>query len=65
MDAFKAMGFGALVSVCVAVVIGSQGTAGGQLAIQSLEIADQKIYWSWPIFLAGTGVFWGLLLLQK
>ncbi len=65
MELFKAMAFGALVSVCIAVVIGSQGSAGGQLAIQSLMVADQKVYWSWPIFLAGTGVFWGLMLLQK
>ena len=65
MDLIKAMGFGALITACIAVVIGSQGTAGGQLAIQSYDVVDYKVYWSWPVFLAGTGLFWGLLLLQK
>jgi len=65
MDLLKAIGFGALVSVCIAVVIGSQGSTGGQLAIQSVNVADVKLYWSLPMFLAGTGLFWGLLLLQR
>ncbi len=65
MDLLKAMGFGALISCCVAVVIGSQGTAGGQLAIQSVDVADVRVYFSWPVFLAATGLFWGLLLLQR
>ena len=65
MDMLKAMGVGALVTGCIAVVIGTQGSAGGQLAIHALDIADYRVYWSWPMFLAGTGLFWGLLLLQR
>lgn len=65
MELLKAMIFGAVVSGCVAVVIGSQGTAGGQLAIEIVRVADFKLYWSWPMFLAGTGLFFGLLLLQR
>ncbi len=65
MDLLKAMGFGALISGCVALVIGTQGSSGGQLVIQSFDVADFKLYWSWPVFFAGTGLFWGLLLLQR
>lgn len=65
MDLIKAIGFGALISGCVAIVIGTQGSGGGQLAIQSFEVADQKLYWSWRVFIAATGLFWGLLLLQR
>ncbi len=65
MDLLKAMGFGALIACCVSVVIGTQGSTGGQLAIQSFEVADFKVYWSWSLFLVSTGLFWGLLLLQR
>ncbi len=65
MDLLKAIGFGALISACVAMVIGTQGTSGGQLAIQSFELADFRLYFSMPVFLASTGLFWGLLLLQR
>ena len=65
MGLLKAMGFGALVTGCIAVVIGTQGSSGGALAIESFKVADVRLYWSWPMFLAGTGLFWGLLLLQK
>jgi len=65
MDLLKAMGIAAVVTGCVAIVIGSQGTSGGQLAIHPLIIGDAKLYWSWPLFLAGSGLSWGLLLLQR
>ena len=65
MDLLKAMGFAAVITGCLSLVIGSQGTSAGQLAIHSMELCDLKIYWSWPVFLAGTGLFWGILLLQR
>ena len=65
MDLLKAIGFGGLVTGCIAVVIGTQGSSGGQLAIHAIELYDYKVFWSWPMFFAGTGLFWGLLLLQR
>jgi len=71
MEVIKAMVFGAVVSGCVAVVVGSQGTAAGPLAIEAVDVddfisaIDLRIYWSWPMFLAGTGLFWALSLLQR
>ena len=61
----KAILFGAIVTWCVALVVGSQGSNGGALAVHSLQFIDYKIYWSWPMFRAGTGLSWGLVLLQK
>jgi hypothetical protein len=46
-------------------VIGSQGTATGPLAIQLVSLADAKFYWSWPVFLLGSGLAWGMMLLQR
>lgn len=65
MDLLKAMIIAAVVTGCVAIVIGSQGTSAGQLAIQPMSVGDVKLYWSWPIFLAGSGLSWGLMLLQR
>lgn len=65
MDMLKALGLGAVLSGVVALVIGSQGSSGGFLDIHLMTLATQKIYWSWPLFLFGAGVSWGVLALQR
>lgn len=65
MEVIKAMGFVALITGCATLVMGLQGWTGGQLAIHSIQLADIRFYWSWPMFTGGTGLFWGLLLLQR
>ncbi|MEE4205349.1 MAG: hypothetical protein V2I39_03600 [Erythrobacter sp.] len=61
----KATVFSAIVTGCVALVLGSQGATGGRLAVEALELGDFRIFWSWPLFLSGSGLFWGLILLQR
>jgi hypothetical protein len=65
MDFLKALMLGVILSATIGLVIGSQGTSAGPLAIQLVSLADAKIYWSWPVFLSGTGLAWGLMLLQR
>jgi hypothetical protein len=65
MDLWKAFTLGAVLSVTIGLVIGSQGTAAGPLAIQLVSLADTKLYWSWPVFLLGSGLAWGLMLPQR
>ncbi len=65
MEMLKAFIFGALMSATIGLVIGSQGTSAGPLAIHMVAIADAKVYWSWPVFLSGSGLAWGLMLLQR
>ena len=65
MDLFKAMAFAAVLTGCVAIVIGSQGTGGGPLAIEAHTLNGIKLYWSWPVFVCSSGLGWGLLLLQR
>lgn len=65
MDLLKAMVVAAAITVTVAIVIGSQGTTGGALAIQKFTVADVRVFWSWPVFLTGTGLGWGIMLLQR
>ena len=65
MDMLKALGLGAVLTGSVALVIGSQGSSGGYLAIHSMVMGDYRMFWSWPLFLAGSGVSWGLMALQR
>ncbi|QIQ87452.1 hypothetical protein [Erythrobacter sp.] len=61
----KALVFGAIVTGCVALVIGSQGSSGGRLAIEAVQVGDVRLFWSWPLFFSGSGIAWGLILLQR
>ncbi len=66
MDVIKSVILGAILSVTIGLVIGTQGTSGGALAIHLVEVADNmRLYWSWPVFLSGSGLSFGLLLLQR
>lgn len=65
MDFIKASILGTVLTGVVSLVIGSQGSAGGQLAIRLIHAGDTQFYWSWPLFLAGTGLAWGLMIMQR
>lgn len=65
MGLIKAMILGAVLSATIALVIGSQGTSGGALAIHLVPVAQAKLYWSWPVFFSGSGLAWGIMLLQR
>lgn len=65
MDFIKAAGLGGVLTGVVSLVIGSQGSRGGQLAIHLMEAGQYELYWSWPLFLAGTGLAWALLIMQR
>lgn len=61
----KAMGFGVILTGAIALIIGSQGSSAGPLMIEGLKLNGYTLYWSWPIFAAGSGLSWGIILLQK
>jgi hypothetical protein len=65
MDLIKSLTFGAILSAAIALVIGSQGTSAGALAIHLVDVGDARVYWSWPVFFSGSGLSFGLLLLQR
>jgi hypothetical protein len=56
---------GAILSATIALVIGSQGSSAGPLAIHPVHIAEVKLYWSWPVFFSGSGLAWAIMLLQR
>ena len=65
MEMIKAATLGAILTATIALVIGSQGTSAGPLAIHLVSVAEAKLYWSWPIFLSGSGLSWGIMMLQR
>jgi hypothetical protein len=65
MDLLKAMGLAALLTGCVALVIGSQGTSAGSLAIHPMTVGEFRVYWSWPLFLIASSLSWAIMLLQR
>lgn len=65
MEIFKAIFLGALLSGIFSLVIGSQGTSAGYAAIHHFTVEGQRVYWSWPIFFAATGLWWGLMAIQR
>lgn len=65
MELLKASVLGAILSATIGLVIGSQGTSAGLLAIHMVSLAEAQVYWSWPVFLSGTGLSFALMLLQR
>jgi len=65
MPLVKAIPLALVLTFVVALVVGSQGSSGGVLAIQNFDLGSYKLLWSWPMFFASTGLGWGLLLLMK
>ena len=61
---FKALPFGIFFTIIVALFMGSGGATGGTLAIRHVEVMDIPFYWSWYLFLGGTGITWALLLMM-
>ncbi|AXK41363.1 MULTISPECIES: hypothetical protein [Erythrobacter] len=65
MELVKAVPLGAILTLIVALTIGSQGSRGGQLAIFRVELHQFDFWWSWPLFIGGTALAWGIMLLQR
>lgn len=61
----KAIALGTILTGTVALVVGSQGSSAGALAVHEMTVGDYKVFWSWPLFIAGTGLSWGIMWLQR
>jgi len=60
----KAILLGTILTLIGAGIFGYAGTTAGFLNVHHLPIPDYRIYWSWPMFLAFTGLAWALLLMM-
>ena len=60
----KALVFGAILAFVVSLFIGSGGSSAGVLNVTRYTIEGVSFYWSWMLFLAGTGLSFGILLMM-
>jgi hypothetical protein len=58
MALFKALIPGLILTLVIAVILGSNGAPGGWLNVHRLEIEQIHFYWSWPLFFVSTGLGW-------
>lgn len=52
-----------LLTWIVSLVIGSQGSKGGALAITHTFYEGHELYWSWPLFMGAAGLAWAIFSL--
>ncbi|HYD25809.1 MAG TPA: hypothetical protein VEB68_13540 [Croceibacterium sp.] len=60
----KAIVLGLVLAGLVSLFIGSGGSSGGLLNVHQMAIADVHFYWSWPLFVIGTALAFGLFLMM-
>ena len=67
---FKAIPFGIILTLLVALFMGSGGASGGMLNIFEVQVdaldglLNFDFYWSWMLFLAGTGLAFVFVLMM-
>lgn len=61
MDFFKALVPGAILTFVVCALLGAGGSDGGWLSVTKYYIQGHNIYWSWVMFVIGTGLSWLLI----
>lgn len=65
MAFIKALIPGLILTLIVAALIGAGGSTGGFLDIHLAAISGHKFHWSWPLFIAGTGLAWGIFWMME
>jgi hypothetical protein len=60
----KAIALGMFLAFIVSLFIGSGGSSGGMLNVRLVTIEGFEFYWSWALFVIGTGLSFGIFLLM-
>ncbi len=61
----KATVLGIALALLVSLFIGSGGSSGGLLNVRDVAVQDFHFFWSWPLFLIGTALSFGLFLMME
>jgi len=65
MPFVKALIPGTILTFVVCLIMGSNGATGAWLDIHRITFESYDIYWSWPLFVASTGVSWGIFWMME
>ena len=60
----KALVLGIFLAVIVSLFIGSGGSSGGLLHVHSVAFQGYDFYWSWPLFVIGTALSFGIFIMM-
>ncbi len=60
----KALVLGIFLALIVSLFIGSGGSSGGLLHVREVAIEGYDFYWSWPLFVIGTALSFGLFVMM-
>ena len=60
----KAVVAGIFLALIVSLFIGSGGSSGGLLNVRDVTVQGYDFYWSWPLFVIGTALSFGLFLMM-
>jgi hypothetical protein len=60
----KAVALGIFLALLVSLFIGSGGSSGGLLNVRTVAYEGYQFYWSWALFLIGTGISFGIFLMM-
>lgn len=60
----KALALGIFLALIVSLFIGSGGSSGGMLNVRAVMFEGYQFYWSWALFVIGTGLSFGIFLMM-
>ena len=60
----KAVVLGIFLALIVSLFIGSGGSSGGLLNVRHVAVETYQFYWSWPLFVIGTALSFGIFLMM-
>jgi hypothetical protein len=64
MSLVKAILLGGLLTWIVSLILGNNHARGGFLNVHTMVVYGYDIQWSWPLFLAATGIAWAILAMM-
>jgi hypothetical protein len=64
MSLIKALILGGFLTWLLCLIFGTNHQKAGWLSVHQMQVLDYQIYWSWPLFLAATGLAWALMAMM-
>ena len=61
----KALVLGLIFSLVISAVVGHAGGTGGIINVRHVEIESFRFYWSWMLFVGGTGLAFVILIMME
>ena len=58
MSFLKGLIAGLILTLVVAGIFGANHQTAGVLYVFGFDFHDHRFYWSWPLFIAGSGLGW-------